>query len=207
MSCDAYDPTLFSEKTAKKKKKFGANLRPPLRVTPEHDPSIPPAAFIETAIPGAWNGSRCLYLGAATDQFAYAKVLQYNCLIVDILDCAKARCLLLRQSHRWVHDIIHGWFEFLPRYVIADYDTVIWVDGPCIQTAERAKETIRHCESLKPQRFIIVNELTPPNLPKDASPADLRHSLWNADDFLSLGFEVRMWPGGRGAVVAWKDCR
>lgn len=189
------------------KKKRQSHIKPPLRITPEHDPAIPPAAFVEKAILGAWGGSRCLYLGAASDQFAYGKVLQYNCITVDVVDCSKERCLMLRQSHRWVHDIIHGWFEFLSRYMLSDYDTILWVNGPCIQGRERALETIQACEAMKPQRFIIVNELSPPELGKDPPPADIRHSMWTAKDFLELGFEVRMWPGSRGAVLAWKDCR
>lgn len=192
---------------AARKQQRRAQIKPAMRVTPEHDPAIPPAAFIETAIMGAWNGNKLLCLGAAPDQFAYNKILNYNCITTDVLDCSKSRCLALRQSHRWLHDIIHGWFEFIDGYMLPHYDTILWVNGPCIQTKEGAIKTIEACKKMKPQRFIIVNELAPPDATEDTPLADLRHSLWTVDDFISLGFTARMWPSGRGSVIAWKDCR
>jgi len=194
------------ERPAGKKKWQRHEPKPPLRITPEHDPAIPPAAFVEQVVPGVWHGSRLLYMGACSTQFAYAKVLRYNCIETDVIDCSRQRCFLLRQTHRWLHDIIHGWYQFLPGYMLPDYDTILWVNGPCSLSKDEAFKVIGYCQALKPHRLVIINELEPPQA-DPAGPEDRRHSLWTASDLISLGFNARIWLQDRGSVIAWKDCR
>lgn len=173
----------------------------------ELDPCLPPASFLEQLIPGIWAGSRLLYLGADRDQFSYHRPLQVNCINTDVLECSPARCKALRQSYRWLHDIVRGWIQFVGQYSLDDYDTVMWVNGPSLLPREESLSALKQCtEILRPKRLIVISELAPPDDPDEKlAREDVRKSIWTPDDFLELGFNAKVWPANRGAVIAWKN--